>query len=86
MSILGCASPDYQVKAKASDAVTAILFESGADYVSYVVQDNGYVSLTFPRNTPDAMYSKILNKMQQNPDIKGVLAGKGGPTCSSFSY
>lgn len=70
---------------KTSAAVTNILFEYDADeFVSYGIRDDGFLDITFARNTPDALYSEILNKLQKHPDIKGVLAGKGGPSCPRF--
>jgi len=70
---------------KANRAVTNIIFEYDAgEFASYRIRDTGYVEITFARNTPDKLYSEILNKLQKHPDIKGVLAGKDGPTCSRF--
>lgn len=70
---------------KTSAAVTSILFEYNADeFASYNIRDNGFLDVTFARNTPDPLYSEILDKLQKHPDIKGVLAGKDGPSCSRF--
>lgn len=70
---------------KTSAAVTNILFEYDADeFASYGIRGDGFLDITFAHNTPDALYSEILNKLQTHPDIKGVLAGKGGPTCLRF--
>lgn len=70
---------------KASGAVTNIIFDYGADeFATYTVQENGFVDINFATNTPDALYSEILNKLQNHPDIKGVLAGKTGPVCPLF--
>jgi len=75
------------LEAKATDAVTAILFEYDADdFASYRVSDRGYVDVLFASNTPDALYSEMLNKLQNHPDIKSVLAGKGGPACRRFGH
>jgi hypothetical protein len=72
-------------ESSASAAVSGILFEYDADeFASYVIKDNGHVDITFARNTPDALYSEILNKLQTHTGIKSVLAGRGGPTCSRF--
>ena len=72
-------------ESKTSSAVTNILFEYDADeFASYVIRENGWLDITFASNTPDALYSEILNKLQNNPNIKGVLSGKTGPTCSRF--
>lgn len=70
---------------RSTDAITSILFDYNADdFATYVIHDDGTVDITFASNTPDALYSEILNKLQNNPDIKGILAGKGGPACSLF--
>ena len=70
---------------KTSAAVTNILFEYDADeFASYRIRDSGFLDITFARNTPDALYSEMLNKLKKHPDIKGVLAGREGPTCSRF--
>ena len=70
---------------KTSSAITNILFEYDAgEFTSYGIRDDGFLDITFARNTPDALYSEILNKLQKHPDIKGVLAGKGGPSCPRF--
>lgn len=72
-------------ESRTSTAVTGILFEYDADeFASYRISDNGYLDITFASNTPDALYSEILNKLQGHPDIKGVLSGKDGPSCSRF--
>jgi ABC-type sugar transport system substrate-binding protein len=70
---------------KATSAVTEIIFDYNAEeFVTYNVRDNGYLDVTFARNTPDAVYNEMLEKLRKHPDIKGVLAGKGGPACSRF--
>jgi len=71
---------------QADSAVANILFDyDGAqEFASYRVDENGYVDILFARNMPDKLYSEILNRLQNHPDIDGVLAGKGGPACSLF--
>jgi hypothetical protein len=69
----------------ANAAVAGILFDYGAEeFTSYRIRDDGFADITFARNTPDALYSEILNKLQHHPGIPGVLAGKGGPVCRAF--
>ena len=71
---------------KASAAVSNILFDYDADqFASFAIRDDGFVDITFARNTPDALYSEMLGKLRAHPDIKGVLPGKGGPVCSQFN-
>ena len=72
-------------ESKSSAAVTNILFEYDADeFASYGISDSGFLDITFASNTPETLYSEILNKLQKHPDIKGVLPGRDGPTCSRF--
>lgn len=60
-----------------------VLFEyDGADeFAAFKVNEDGFVDITFARNTPDKLYGEVLTKLQNHPDIDGVLSGKGGPTC-----
>lgn len=71
---------------KADAAVSDILFgfDGSEEYATYRVNEDGSVELVFASNTPDELYEKILNKLQSHPDIRSVLAGKGGPVCSLF--
>lgn len=72
--------------ARADAAVADILFgfDGSEQYTTYRVNEDGSVDLVFARNTPDALYEAILDKLQHHPDISSVLAGKGGPVCSLF--
>ena len=76
---------DHGAEARADSAVSQILFNEDADeFSSYRVKRDGFVDITFAINTPDIIYSNLLNKLKNHPDIKGVLAGKGGPACKRF--
>ncbi|MDY6978837.1 MAG: hypothetical protein SV201_03100 [Pseudomonadota bacterium] len=70
----------------ADEAVANILFDydGSFEFASYKVDENGFVDITFASNTPDSLYSEILNKLESHPEIDGVLSGKGGPTCDLF--
>lgn len=70
---------------KAHQAVATILFEyeNGIhSFASYKVNGKGFVDITFANNIPDKLYSEILQQLEDHPDIDGVLAGKGGPSCA----
>jgi hypothetical protein len=71
---------------RADYAVANILFEyDGSEaFASYTVNDNGFIDIVFANNFPDTLYSEILNKLKNHPDIDGILAGKTGPICSVF--
>lgn len=72
--------------AKASEAVANIIFDydGSNEFVSYHVRPDGFVDAVFASNTPDPLYNEVVEKLRAHPDIKGVLAGRGGPTCSRF--
>ena len=79
------AEDSKDLNSKATDAVTEILFDADIDdLASYKINDKGFLDITFANNTPDLLYSLMLNKFLHHPDIKGVLAGRGGPACSRF--
>lgn len=70
---------------RAENAVTAILFEADADeFTAYQIDRRGFVELTFASNVPDSIYANLVSRMKNHPDIKGVLAGKGGRPCRRF--
>lgn len=73
---------------KADLAVANILFDfDGSDqFASYRVNDDGFVDIIFARNMPDKVYSELLSRLQNHPDINGVLSGKGGPACQVDSW
>ncbi len=73
-------------EAKAGEAVANVLFDfdGSNEFVSYRVREDGFVDAVFARNTPEALYTEVVEMLRANPDIKGVLAGRGGPTCSRF--
>ena len=73
-----------ELSARADLAVANILFEydDASDFATYQVNEEGLVDIVFARNMPDALYSELLNKLENDPNIKGVLAGRGGPACT----
>ncbi len=73
-------------ESKAGEAVANVLFDfdGSNEFVSYHVRPDGFVDAVFASNTPDRIYNEVVEKLRTNPDIKGVLAGRGGPTCSRF--
>ena len=72
--------------AKAGEAVANIIFDydGSNEFVSYHVRPDGFVDAVFARNTPEPLYTEVVEKLRAHPDIRGVLAGRGGPTCSRF--
>lgn len=73
-------------ESKAGEAVANVLFDfdGSNEFVSYVVRPDGFVDALFARNTPEPLYTEVVEKLRAHPDIKGVLSGRGGPVCSRF--
>lgn len=80
------AEMDAQSKADEAVAVTLFEYEGSDEFASYRVNENGFVDIVFAKNMPDKLYAELLTKLQNHPDIDGVLAGKGGPVCSIDSW
>ena len=76
-----CSEEDKQ--SKADIAVANILFdyEYASEFASYRVDEDGFVDLIMATNTPDEIYSEILTRIQNHPDINDVLPSKSGPAC-----
>ncbi len=71
---------------KADEAVTTILFEydGSEEFASYKVDEDGSVDVVFASNTPESLYDEIVTRLQNHPDVRSVLAGRGGPVCKLF--
>lgn len=69
---------------KADRAVANILFDYdyGSEFASYRVNEDGFVDIIMARNTPSNIYSEILTRLQNHPDIDGVMPSKSGPACN----
>lgn len=67
----------------ADDAVTTILFDydGSNQFASYRINEDGFVDILFARDMPETLYGEILTKMQNDPNINGVLSSKSGPSC-----
>jgi len=77
---------EEDAQSKADRAVANLLFEyDGAEeFASYLIRPDGFADISFASNMPDALYSELLAKLQNHPDINGVIAGKGGRACRRF--
>jgi len=71
-------------KADAAVANTLFEYDGSEEYATYKANDDGSVDLIFASNTPDNLYEDILTQLQNHPDIRSVLASKGGPACKLF--
>jgi len=75
-------------QSKADYAVANILFdyEYGSEFASYRIDENGFVDLIMASNTPDEIFSEILTRMQNHPDIDDVMSSKSGPACKISNW
>ena len=85
-STTSLAEMDAQSKADEAVAVTLFEYEGSDEFASYRVNESGFVDIVFARNMPDKLYAELLTKLQNHPNIDGVLAGKGGPVCKIDSW
>ncbi len=71
---------------KAGEAVANVLFDfdGSNEFVSYVVRPGGFVDAVLARNTPEPLYNELVERLRAHPDVKDMLAGRGGPACSRF--
>ena len=80
------AEMDAQSRADEAVAVTLFEYEGSDEFASYRVNEDGFVDIVFAQNMPDKLYAELITKLENHPDIDGVLAGKGGPVCSIDSW
>ena len=75
-------------EAKASEAVANVLFDfdGSNEFVSYVVRPDGFVDAVFARNTPEPLYTKVVEKLRAHPDIKGVLPAAAARPVRGFDF
>lgn len=85
-SVKSVAEMDAQSKADEAVAVTLFEYEGSDEFASYRVNEDGFVDIVFARNMPDKLYAELITKLQNHPNIDGVLAGKGGPVCKIDSW
>lgn len=71
---------------KAHTAVNHVLFDydGSFEYTTFKVRRSGHVDITFAVNMPDILYVEIVTKLKKHPDIRSVLASKGGRSCALF--
>ena len=86
LELTSCSITSDLPQNNADAAVANILFdyEYSEEYTSYLVRDNGFVDVTFAQNIPTDLYNEIVSKLNNHPDIKGVLAGTTGSYCARF--
>ena len=80
-SSMNFAGEDKQSRADLAVANILFDYDYGSEFASYRVDENGFVDLIMASNTPDEIFSEILTRMQNHPDIDDVLSSKSGPAC-----
>ncbi|MFV2056901.1 MAG: hypothetical protein ACC707_10560 [Thiohalomonadales bacterium] len=75
------------VNSRADFAVANILFDydRSSEFATYAIDESGFVSISFSRDIPELLYGEILTRMQNSPEITGVLSDRGGPVCGFFN-
>lgn len=88
ISIPELAQSEDTPRFKADTAVANILwdYDNSEQFATWKVNRKGFVDIIFANNIPSELYVEILNKLRKHPDIDGVLAGKGGPSCSPTAW
>jgi hypothetical protein len=81
-------SADEDRQSRADAAVANILFDYdyGSEFASYRVNEDGFVDIIMASNTPSQVYVEILNRLENHPDIDGVLASNSGPACKISNW
>ena len=73
---LSLALPVQAGQNESEAAVARILFEADMENISFKVRSDGFVDILFGAAVSDADYSRLVEKLRADPDIKGVLPGK----------
>jgi hypothetical protein len=71
------ALPAFAGQPESENAVTNILFDENMENVFYSFRDNGFVDIWFGPAVPEKDYIRVVERMRNDPNIPGVLAGRG---------
>lgn len=74
---LFAAFPAFAGLEESENALTNLLFDEKMENVSYAFRSDGFVDILFGKDVPEAEYARILDLIRKNPNIPGVLAGRG---------
>lgn len=64
-------------QAEADAAVASVMFDQGTENASYSVRRDGFVDILFGAAVSEREYIRLVELLKRQPDIKGVLAGRG---------
>ena len=71
------AMPAFAGLEESENALTNLLFDEKMENVSYSLRSDGFVDILFGIDVPEKEYIRILELIRNNPNIPGVLAGRG---------
>ncbi len=70
---------EMEIQNRADAAVSGLLFEQELDQAaSYNVHKDGLVVIKFAESVPLETYTRVVDMLRSNPDIRGVRAEQGG--------
>ncbi len=76
LSMFFCALPVLAGQTAAESALRAILQAEQITNVSYRVHEDGFIQIVFSGRMMDQDYDRVLDRLNQHPDIPGVLAAR----------
>lgn len=71
------ALPAFAGLEESENALTNLLFDEKMDNVSYSFRSDGFVDILFGIDVPEKEYIRIVELIRKNPDIPGVMPGRG---------
>jgi hypothetical protein len=80
-SVTGYTEEDKQSRADAAVANILFDYDFGSEFATYRINEDGFVDIIMASNTPSDIYVEILDRLENHPDIDGVLASNSGPAC-----
>ena len=83
--LVGCVSDkvltqdEIEKQNKAAEVVSGVLFDNDlSDSASYNIRKDGHVVIIFDDSVSDKKYTKVVQLLRSNADIKGVRAEQFG--------
>jgi hypothetical protein len=79
---------EIEIQNKADLVVSGLLFDRELDQTaSYNVRKDGFVVIKFDKSVPSETYTRVVEMLRSNPDIRGVRAEQGGrEVCKLMGY
>ena len=71
------ALPALAGQPESENAVTNILFDENMENISYSFRNDGFVDILFGVAVSEQDYLRIVERLRNDPNIPGILAGRG---------